>query len=207
MVSSLDCNQSSMARGVKAEGGISTDAALFSEHGTQLVHHYRVFGDCVAHASLRGSFMIDLLYFTNRASADTDWAAKRNQDSGTGSRLSPDQPVPLPQNSKQRTSDGDPPVHKAPRAEFPVVPDDSSPASTSAVVSADKDSAPQVPRIYLASLGWRRPILPVSLSLPCFATQNVMSDIGQLSSVATQRYPSSPAWVLVVNHLLGSGRL
>ena len=33
--------------------GISTDTALFSEHGVQLVHHCRVFGDCVAHASLR----------------------------------------------------------------------------------------------------------------------------------------------------------
>ena len=43
--------------------GISTDTALFSKHGAQLVHHYRVFG--VAHASLRGLFMIDLLYFTN----------------------------------------------------------------------------------------------------------------------------------------------
>ena len=34
--------------------GISTDAALFSEHGALLVHQYRVFGDCAVHASLRG---------------------------------------------------------------------------------------------------------------------------------------------------------
>ena len=39
--------------------GIYTDTALFSEHGAQLVHHYRVSRDCAAHASLRGSYMID----------------------------------------------------------------------------------------------------------------------------------------------------
>ena len=46
--------------------GISTDAALFREHEAQLVNHYRVLGDCVAHAALRGQFMIYLLYLTNR---------------------------------------------------------------------------------------------------------------------------------------------
>ena len=56
--------------------GISTDAALFSEHGAQLVHHVSVI---VLHASLRGSSMLDLLYFTNRACADAHWAAKRSQ--------------------------------------------------------------------------------------------------------------------------------
>ena len=34
--------------------GVSTNAALFSEHGAQLVHNYRVLGDCASHASLRG---------------------------------------------------------------------------------------------------------------------------------------------------------
>ena len=58
--------------------GISTDVLLFSEHGAQFVHHYRVFGDCVAHASLREPFMIDLLYFTNLACAEARWAAKRS---------------------------------------------------------------------------------------------------------------------------------
>ena len=47
--------------------GISTDVVLFSEHGAQLVHHYRVFGDYVAHGSLRGPFMLELSCFTNRA--------------------------------------------------------------------------------------------------------------------------------------------
>ena len=50
--------------------GVSTDVALFSEQGAQLVHHYRMFGDCATHASLWGSFMVDLLYFTNQACAD-----------------------------------------------------------------------------------------------------------------------------------------
>ena len=60
--------------------GISTDATLFSDHEAQLVHHYQVFGDCVAHASLCGLFMIDLLYFTNRACADAHRAAKRGRN-------------------------------------------------------------------------------------------------------------------------------
>ena len=49
--------------------GVSTDVALFSAHGFQLVHHYQVFKQCAAHASLRGSFIIDLRYFTTRACA------------------------------------------------------------------------------------------------------------------------------------------
>ena len=70
----------------------------------------------------------------------------------------------------------------------PVMLDESSPAGTSAVISMDKYSAPQVPRMCSASFCWRRPILPVSLPLPRFSTQNVASDIGQSS----QRYPLSP---------------
>ena len=41
-----------------------------------------------------------------------------------------------------------------------------------------------------ASFGWRRQIS--SVSLPHFAMQSVAPDIGQSSSVATQKYPSSP---------------
>ena len=43
-----------------------------------------------------------------------------------------------------------------------------------------------------ASFGWRRLILPVSFPLLRFATQNVAPDIGQSSSVVTQKYPSLP---------------
>ena len=38
--------------------GVSTDAVLFSDNGSQLVYHYRVFGQSVAHASMRGKFMV-----------------------------------------------------------------------------------------------------------------------------------------------------
>ena len=161
--------------------GASTDSALFSKHGAQLVHHYRAFSDCVAHASLWGSFMIDLLYFTNRACADAIWEAKRSRNSGTGSRSLPDLPVPLPQNVMQRTSDVDPPVRKA---ESPVVADELSPSDTSAVVSAEEYSALQVPIMRSASFGWRPPILPVSLPFPRFATHPVAPDIGRNSEVS-----------------------
>ena len=74
------CYASSVYMAVKSNiSGISTDVVLFSEHGAQLVNHYRVFGDCVAHASLRGSFMIDLLFFTNRACAEAQWVTKRSR--------------------------------------------------------------------------------------------------------------------------------
>ena len=39
--------------------GISTDGALFSKHGAQLVHHYYwVSSNWAVHASLRGSYMV-----------------------------------------------------------------------------------------------------------------------------------------------------
>ena len=172
--------------------GISTDATLFTDgtDGAQLVHHYRVFGDYIIHISLRGSFVIKLLYFTNRACA-AQWAAKCSRNSGTGSRSSPARPAPLPRDTTQGTLDDDPPVRKAPQAVSLVVPDKSL-AGTSAVVSADKYSVPQVPRMCSVPSGWWRPILPVLLPLPPFATQVVVLYIGQSSSVATQRYSSSP---------------
>ena len=137
--------------------------------------------------------MIDLLYFTNRVCADAHWAAKRSRNSGTGSHSSPDQLAPLPPNTTQRTSDEDPLVRKAPRAVSPVMPDKSALAGTSAVVSTDKYSAPQVSRMCSVPSGWRRPILPASLLLPrCFATQDGAPDIAQSFSVATQLHTSSP---------------
>ena len=136
--------------------------------------------------------MAYLLYFTNRACADAHWAAKRSRNSKTGSRSSPDQPVLLPRNVKQRTSDDEPPVCKAPRAESPVLSDASSQAGTSSVVSAEEYDAPLVPQMRSASFSWRRHISPVLLPLPRFATQSVTPHIRQSSSVATQKYPSSP---------------
>ena len=66
--------------------GVSTDAALFSVNGSQLVHHYWVFGQCAAHVSLPATFMIDLRHFTARASADAKWTARWNRILGTGSQ-------------------------------------------------------------------------------------------------------------------------
>ena len=45
--------------------GVLTDAVLFSENESQLVHHYRVFDQSMAHASLRGKFMPKLSLFTS----------------------------------------------------------------------------------------------------------------------------------------------
>ena len=93
VVPTLDCNASSVNTVVKSNVScISTDVVLLGEHGAQLVHHHRVFGDCVAHDLLYGSVMIDRSYFTNRACIVARWAAKRSHDSGAGSGSSPDRP-------------------------------------------------------------------------------------------------------------------
>ena len=100
---------------------------------------------------------------------------------------------PGPVCHQHRTSDEDPPVRKAAQAEYTVVPDEeSSLAGTSTAVSTDQYCAPQLHTIYPVSFGLWRPILPVSLQLPRFTTHNFARDIGLSSSVATQRYPSSP---------------
>ena len=39
--------------------GVSTDVLLFSKNSAPLIHHYRVFGQSGAHASLRGRFIIE----------------------------------------------------------------------------------------------------------------------------------------------------
>ena len=96
--------------------GISADAVLFSENGLQLVHHYRVFGQSVAHASLRGKFMASLRFFTVRACADTRWVAKRDQIQGTRSPTSSGSPTPLPRSIQPRRSDDESPACKTPSA-------------------------------------------------------------------------------------------
>ena len=68
--------------------GISNDMVLFSEHGAQLVHHYRVYSDCVSHGSLRGTFMAKLMDFTNRACAEVRSVTKRGRDPSTGPGIS-----------------------------------------------------------------------------------------------------------------------
>ena len=113
--------------------GVFIDVALFSAHGLQLVHHYRVFKQCAAHASLHGTFMIDLRYFTTRACADAKWVAKRIRTSGTGSPTSPDSPVTLPRGSTRGRLDDESPACKAPRAMSPVMSGESAQAATSTI--------------------------------------------------------------------------
>ena len=92
--------------------GISTDLVLYSEHGAQLVHHYRVYCDCISHGSLSGTFMAKLTDFTNRACAETRSLAKCGRDSSTepGSLLSRTAPSPL--GPTHHTPDDDPSAGK-----------------------------------------------------------------------------------------------
>ena len=82
--------------------GISTDAVLFSANGTQLVHHYRVFGQCAVYVLLCGPFMKNLRYFTARASAEAKWIARRSRTRGTGSPTSSRSQESLPRSIRQR---------------------------------------------------------------------------------------------------------
>ena len=85
---------------------------LFSDNGSQLVHHYWVFGQSVAHASLCGTFMASLQLFTVRACADAKWAAKHEHIQGTQSPMSSGSLTPLPHSIRPRTSDDDPQLVK-----------------------------------------------------------------------------------------------
>ena len=69
--------------------GVSTDVMLFSDHGSPLVHHYRVLGRIAAHASLRGTFMTKLWVFTVRAAAEAKWEAGRAPNNMTPSESPP----------------------------------------------------------------------------------------------------------------------
>ena len=60
--------------------GVLTDALLFSQSGTPLVHRYCVFGRAGAHASLRGSCMAKLRTFTVQVEAEGRWAHKRDSE-------------------------------------------------------------------------------------------------------------------------------
>ena len=84
--------------------GIFTHVMLFSEHGAQLVHHYRVYGDCVSHGSLCGTSMATLTDFTNRACAEPRSVAKRGRDSSTGPGSSSSRPALSPLPSDLRTT-------------------------------------------------------------------------------------------------------
>ena len=110
-----------------------------------LVHHYLVFGDYVSHASLRRYFMIELLYFTNRACAEARCAAKHSRNLGAGYGSSPDHPARSPCGTMHRTRVDDPPARKAARAVTSAMQDVSSPVGTSTAVSVTQCSAPLAP--------------------------------------------------------------
>ena len=96
--------------------GVSTDVVmvvLFSEHGSSLVHHYRVFGRSAAHASLRGTFMTKLRVSTVRADAEAKWEASRAPNKTTRLLLSSDSPAPLSRSIRPLGSDDDSPACNA----------------------------------------------------------------------------------------------
>ena len=130
---------------------VATDVMWFSAHGTQLVHHYRVVGDCVSHSSLRGPYMEDLRPFTNRASA-----ANHGQVMDYVSDVLPGRPDVSA--TTDRETDDDPPAWKAARA---VTGRGSPPRGSSA---ADLYSAPPAPRMSPVPVTRRQ-----ELSLPRFA--------------------------------------
>ena len=156
---------------------------LFSENGSQLVHHYQVFGQNVAHASLLGMFMANLRFFTVRACADAKWAAKRDRIQGTRSPTSSDSPAPLPRSI---------PACKAPRAVSPVKPGVLTRTASSTIVSSASSYTPPVPKLRSVLYSECPPMLPISIPLPRFADKNFVPSHVRSSSVATQQYPSSP---------------
>ena len=165
--------------------GVSMDVDLTGMNGSQLVHHYRVFRQCAAHVSLRGTFIIDLRCFTSWASADAKWAARRNRTLATGSPSPSYSPEPLPRIIRQRGLDDESPACKAPRAVSPVRTDRSVHAATSTITSADKYSDPAVPELRSIPYGGRprRPRLHVSLPLPRFADRTFVPSPVRSSSV------------------------
>ena len=101
--------------------GIATDIMLFSQHRARLVHPYRVYGDCVPHHSLRGSFMSRLSDFTH-------WACGR--DSSTESISWPVRSALMPLGPAHRTPDHAPLAWKVAHAVT------SAPSSDDAVTSS-----------------------------------------------------------------------
>ena len=113
--------------------GASTDVVLFSEHGSSLVHHYRVFGRSAAHTFLRGTFMTKLRVFTIRADAEAKWKAGRSPNKTTQLLLSSDSPAPLSHSIRPRGLDDDSPACKAVCL---VLPEVSTRTASSMIVSS-----------------------------------------------------------------------
>ena len=157
---------------------------------SSLVHHYLVFGQSVAHTSLRGKFMAKLRSYTIRAEAEASWESSRLSIRKTQ----------LPAVSDTlRSSDNESPVCKTRRAVSPVVPEVSAGATSSTTVSSvtsyagaavSYDPLAWQPRWSL--YGGQPPTLPVSMPLPRFANKDFVPSPLQSVLVAAQPYPTSP---------------
>ena len=92
--------------------GVSTDVLLFSECGTPLVHHYRVFARGISHISLRGSYLANLRIFITQSEAVGRWRHDKDP-----AQLSPiHRGLDSPRSIRQRDSDEESPHCKARRA-------------------------------------------------------------------------------------------
>ena len=114
--------------------GVPTDVMLFSESGSSLVHHYRVFGRSAAHASLHGMYMAKLRSFTVRAEAEAKWEAGLLPIQKTQIQL-PAVSATL-RSIRPRGSDDEAPVCKARQAVSPVIPEVSTSTASSTIVSS-----------------------------------------------------------------------
>ena len=102
--------------------------------------------------------------------------AKCGRYSSAESSSSMGRPAPLPISPTHHTPDDDPPARKAARGVTSTTQDESSPIGTSAAVSIAQYSAPLAPVVCPFPSGRRQPILPMSLPLPRFATQDIAPD-------------------------------
>ena len=161
--------------------GVSTDVLLFSKNGAPLIHHYRVFGQSGAHASLCGRFIMKLRAFTVQAEAEAKWACNRT----------PARSASLPVGSdhqhgvRQREPDDDSTRCKTRRVMPPSM------SKVSAVNTPSASVSSSVPHSHL--YGGRPPLLPVTLRMPNFADKDFIASVSQSILVATQENPASPA--------------
>ena len=179
VVPAMDCDAISVEYGVESEcvGHIYRRGAFqrtWGPAGPSLP-------DCVSHGSMRGSFMIEQLYFTNRACSEARWSAICSRYSGAGSGSSPDRQAPSPSGNMHRMPDDGPPARKAARAVTSAAQDKLSPVGSTAAVSVTQYNALPAPVMC--------PLRQRPSPVPRFATQDVAPDTARSISVTTQLYP------------------
>ena len=152
--------------------GVSTDVLLFSESGSSLVHHCRVFGQSAAHTSLRGKSMGKLRSFTIWAEAEARWESGCLQIRKTQLPAVSDTLCSI----RPQDPDYESPLCKTRRALSPVVLEVSAGTTSSTVVSSVTSYArapascdPPALRPHWLLYGGRSPIFSVLMPLPPFA--------------------------------------